>query len=203
MWLVFFWPMLCGSAVAGYRDSTYLYYPMFWWIDGQMQQGEFPLWMPFENTGFPLLADGTSSLLYPGKAIFWLRWMSFPARYGWYLALHVLLAAGGSYSLARTLGANRWGATLAAISYAFGGSVLFQVCNVIYLISAAWLPWALRAVWKMNQSRAIAGTTIWASICCSMMILGGDPQMVYHVGLIAAVTAMIYTAKIFALTGQN
>ena len=162
-----------------------------------MQQGEFPLWMPFENTGYPLLADGTSSLLYPGKAIFWLRWMSFPARYGWYLALHVLLAAGGSYSLARTLGANRWGATLAAISYAFGGSVLFQVCNVIYLISAAWLPWALRCVWKMNQPTATVVTTVGASVCCSMMIFGGDPQMVYHVGLIAAVTTMIYAGKHF------
>ena len=165
-----------------------------------MQQGEFPLWMPFENTGFPLLADGTSSLLYPGKAIFLLRSISFPARYGWYLALHVLLAAGGSYALARTLGANRWGATLAAISYAFGGSVLFQVCNVIYLISAAWLPWALRCVWKMNQTRPRAGNTIYASICCSMMILGGDPQMVYHVGLIAAMTTLAFTVRNFRVT---
>ena len=182
--------MLCGNVVAGYRDSSYLYYPMFQWVDWQMEQGSFPLWMPYENTGFPLLADGTSSLLYPGKAIFLLRWMSFPARYGWYLALHVLLAAGGSYWMAKTLGANRWGATLAAISYAFGGSVLFQVCNVVYLVSAAWLPWALMFVWKMNRSGGGTKATFAAAVCCSMMILGGDPQMVYHVGLIAAVTCV-------------
>jgi hypothetical protein len=190
MWLFFFWPMLCGSVVAGYRDSAYLYYPMFQWVDWQMSQGNFPLWMPYENTGFPLLADGTSSLLYPGKAIFLLRWMSFPARYGWYLALHVLLAAAGGYQLAKTLGANRWGATLAGISYGFGGSVLFQVCNVVYLVSAAWLPWALTCVWNMNRARSGTQATLAAAVCCSMMILGGDPQMVYHVGLIAAVTAV-------------
>lgn len=180
--------MLCGSVVAGYRDSSYLYYPMFQWVDWQMSQGSFPLWMPYENTGFPLLADGTSSILYPGKAIFLLRWISFPARYGWYLALHVLLAAAGSYFMAKTLGANRWGATLAAISFAFGGSVLFQVCNVVYLVSAAWLPWALMYVWKMNRPGATIQSTLAASVCCSMMILGGDPQMVYHVGLIAVAT---------------
>lgn len=195
MWLAFFWPMLCGSAVAGYRDSSYFYYPMFQWVDWQLQQGHFPLWMPNENTGFPLLADGTSSLLYPGKAIFLLRWMSFPARYGWYLALHVLLAAAGSYRLAKTLRANRWGATLAAISYAFGGSVLFQVCNVVYLVSAAWLPWALTAVWNMSRAGSPIKATLAASVCCSMMILGGDPQMVYHVGLIAAVSAIVAGAS--------
>jgi len=204
MWLVFFWPMLCGNVIAGYRDSSYLYYPMFQWTDWQMSQGNFPLWMPYENTGFPLLADGTSSLLYPGKAIFWLRWLSFPARYGWYLALHVLLAATGSYWMAKTLGANRWGATLTAIGYAFGGSVLFQVCNVVYLVSAAWLPWALMYVWRMNHDSsrtesAVAGSTtratLAASVCCSMMILGGDPQMVYHVGLIAAVTTVVSALK--------
>ena len=196
--------MLCGNVIAGYRDSSYLYYPMFQWTDWQMSQGNFPLWMPYENTGFPLLADGTSSLLYPGKAIFWLRWLSFPARYGWYLALHVLLAATGSYWMAKTLGANRWGATLTAIGYAFGGSVLFQVCNVVYLVSAAWLPWALMYVWRMNHDSsrtesAVAGSTtratLAASVCCSMMILGGDPQMVYHVGLIAAVTTMVSALK--------
>lgn len=197
MWLAIFWPMLTGSAIAGYRDSTYLYYPLFQWIDWQMQQGEFPLWMPYENSGFPLLADGTSSLLYPGKGIFWLRFLSFPARYGWYLALHVLLAAGGSFWMAKTLGANRWGATLAAIAYAFGGSVLFQVCNVIYLISAAWLPWALCCVWKMVITQATAASAIGAGVCCSIMILGGDPQMVYHVGLIAAATTIVCITKNF------
>ena len=180
--------------VAGYRDSTYLYYPMFQWIDWQMEQGEFPLWMPYENTGFPLLADGTSSLLYPPKAIFWLRSFSFPARYGWFLALHVLWAAAGAYAMAKTLGANRWGAALAGISFAFGGSVLFQVCNVVYLVSASWLPWALTCVWKMNRNLSQQGLSqniFWAitgSVCCSMIILGGDPQMVYHVGLIALMT---------------
>lgn len=192
LWLLFFWPMLIGESVAGYRDSSYLYYPIFRWIDLEIAAGNFPLWMPFDNSGFPLLADGTSSMLYPGKLVFHLRWLDFPTRYGIYLAMHVLLAALATRWFALTLGANRWGATVAGLSFAFGGSVLFQVCNVVYLVSAAWLPIALTCVWKM--------LTHWQSIpyrwamgagaACAMMILGGDPQMVYHCGLIALLSIL-------------
>ncbi len=179
--------MVSGQTVVGFRDSAYLYYPLFEWIDEQWKSGEIPLWNPYCNLGMPIVGDGTPSLLYPGKLIFWCRFLSFPSRYGIYLAVHLLLAGVGTYGLARILRANTAGATLAAISYAFGGVVLFQVTNVIYLVSAAWLPLALGCVWRMNKT----SNPIWSigtGICCAMTILGGDPQMVYHVGLIAAAT---------------
>ena len=197
LWLLFFWPMMAGQEIAGYRDSSYLYYPMFQWIDQEIAAGNFPLWMPFDDLGFPLLADGTSSMLYPGKLVFHLRFLSFPSRYGIYLAMHVLLAALGAFWLSRTLKARPWGACLAAISFAFGGSLLFQVCNVIYLVSGAWLPVALSCIWKMldqHQKRPFVWA-IAAGALCAMMILGGDPQMVYHVGLIALFSIVCFALK--------
>ena len=188
-WLWIFWPILTGEMVVGFRDSAYLYYPLFQWIDAQWAVGEIPLWNPFCNFGMPVVADGTSSVFYPGKLVFFLRFLSYPARYGIYLAMHIPLAAIGSYWFARTLKANRAGATLAAFSFAFGGSVLFQVTNVVYLVSAAWLPFGLCCVWKFFRT----GQFRWATgggVCCALMILGGDPQMVYHVGLITIATAI-------------
>ena len=163
LWLLFFWPMMAGQEIAGYRDSGYLYYPMFQWIDQEIAAGNFPLWMPFDDSGFPLLADGTSSMLYPGKMVFHLRSLSFPSRYGIYLAMHVLLAAIGTFSLARALTARPWGACVAAISFAFGGSLLFQVCNVIYLVSGAWLPVALTCVWKMLEGQSRLGESSYVT----------------------------------------
>ncbi len=186
-WLWIFWPVMTGEKVIGFRDSAYLYYPLFKWIDAQWAAGEIPLWNPFCNFGMPVVADGTSSVFYPGKLVFFCRFLSYPARYGIYLAMHVPLAAAGAYWFSRTLRANRGGSTLAAFSFAFGGSVLFQVTNVIYLVSAAWLPFALCCVWKM----IVTGQLRWAvaaGVACALMILGGDPQMVYHVGLIAVAT---------------
>ncbi len=180
---------MSGQTVCGFRDSAYLYYPLFEWIDAQWASGEIPLWNPYCNFGMPVVGDGTSSIFYPGKLIFFCRFLEFPARYGIYLAIHIPIAATGTYWFARTLKANPTGATLAAFAFAFGGSVIFQVCNAIYLVSAAWLPFALCCVWKMVKS----GQYRWAiaaAVCCTLMILGGDPQMVYHVGLIALVTIL-------------
>ncbi len=189
LWLLFFWPLILGQMVPGFRDSSYLYYPYFQWIDQQLASGEMPLWNPLCGYGYPLVADGTSSVFYPGKLIFFLRFLDYPARYGNFLASHVLLAAGGAFWFSKTMKANKVGATLSAIGYAFGGAVLFQVNNCPYLISAAWLPFALMCVWNMVRTsnwRWVIG----GAVCCALMILGGDPQMVYHVGLIALATIL-------------
>jgi hypothetical protein len=184
MWLWFCGPMMLGQTVVGFRDSGYLYYPMFEAIDAVWASGKIPLWNPYCNFGLPVVADGTSSVFYPGKLVFLARFLAYPSRYGIYLSMHVLLAAIGTYWMARFFKCNRAGATLAAVSYAFGGPVIFQVTNVIYLVSAAWLPIALVCVWQLLATRRL-GWAVAGGGVCAMMILGGDPQMVYHVGLIA------------------
>ena len=185
VWLWFCGPMMCGRTVVGFRDSAYLYFPMFEAIDAAWAQGKVPLWNPFCNFGMPLVADGTSSVFYPGKVIFAARFLSYPSRYGIYLGVHVLLAAVSTYWLARGMRCRRSGATIAAIAFAFGAPVVFQTTNVIYLVSAGWLPIALVGVWRFLNTQRIAWSLL-AAVACAMMILGGDPQMVYHVGLIAA-----------------
>ena len=194
IWIWFFGPMMMGREVVGFRDSAYLYYPLFEWIDAQWAAGEIPLWNPFCNFGMPVVGDGSSSVFYPGKLVFFCRFLSYPSRYGIYLALHIPLAAVGAFGFARFLGAEKIGATLAAFAYPFGGVVLFQVTNVIYLVSAAWFPWAMICILKMVQTKKLK----WAlglAMVCAMMILGGDPQMVYHVGLISVVTLGVQCAR--------
>ena len=176
---------MCGQTVVGFRDSANLYFPMFEAIDTAWAQGKVPLWNPFCNFGLPLVADGTSSVFYPGKAIFAARFLDYPSRYGIYIGLHVLLAAASTYWLARTMRCQQSGATIAAIAFAFGAPVVFQATNVIYLVSAAWLPIAVLGVWRFLNTQQIAWPLL-AAVACAMMILGGDPQMVYHAGLIAA-----------------
>ena len=187
IWFIVFWPMNTGQSVVGFRDSAYLYYPYFKWIDQVWAAGELPLWNPYCDLGYPVVGDGTSSVFYPGKLLFFLRFLDYPVRYGWYLSLHVLLAAAGAYRLARRLGAEPLGATVAGFAYGFGGSVLFQVCNVVFLVSSAWLPFGLVAVWSMMKSSR-PRHSIHAGTVAALMILGGDPQMAYLLAVIAAMT---------------
>ena len=68
------------------------------------------------------------------------------------------------------------------MTYAFGAPVLFQYCNVIFLVGAAWLPLGFLAVdrWLRLGSRpALLGL----AIVLAMQTLGGDPQSAYLLGL--------------------
>lgn len=183
MWLGIFWPIILGQQVVGFRDSAYLYYPLFKWIDAQWAAGSIPLWNPHCNFGMPVVHDGSSSVFYPGKIVFFIRALSYPARYGIYIAIHIPIAAAGTYWFARVLKAKPVGATLAAISFSFSGYVLFQTTNVVYLVSSAWLPFALCSVWLMFRQPKLKWA-VGTGIFCALMILGGDPQMCYHVGLV-------------------
>ncbi len=191
LWLILTADLLLGLSVVGYRDSGYLYYPLFESIDQACSSGRAPLLNPNCNFGFPTAADGSSSVFYPGKLVFWFRWLPFPARYGCYQSIHLLIAAAGSFLLARKLGLDRTAATLSALTYAFGAPVIFQATNVIYLVSAAWLPFALREVHSMASHNQPWSATLKAAAYCALILLGGDPQMVYHVGLIALATLTV------------
>ena len=46
----------------------------------------------------------------------------------------------------RGWGTTWFGSALASLAYAFGAPILFQYCNVIYLVGAAWLPLGVHAV---------------------------------------------------------
>ena len=116
--------------------------------------GRVPLWNPQENCGVPVLADTTSSVFYPGKLLFALP-LPYAAAYK--LVRGRPRAAGGGSGVLCWPGAGGrrgWRPRLAAVSYAFGGSVLFQYCNVVFLVGAAWLPVALLAADRMLVRRS-------------------------------------------------
>ena len=183
-----FAPALDGGSSFAFRDAAHYYHPLFEYIRGEWGRGQLPLWNPYENIGMPLLAENTSSVFYPGKLIFALP-LDYTLLYNLYIVLHVLLAAAGVYRLARRFGSSELAAGLAAMSYAFGGSVLFQYCNVVFLVGAAWLPWAALSADRMLRERSVR-SAIGLGVILALMIAGGDPQMAYSAGLLAALYAL-------------
>ena len=177
-----------GSIVIGLRmpvlcDAGHFYEPLFEWNAEQAQTGDLPVWNANANLGTPVAADATSSAFYPGKFVFRCHFLPFETLNGIYTSLHILMAAIGIFVFARNLKCHRVASTLTAISFAFGGSILFQTSNVVFLVGAAWLPWAALAVWNIHRNRQWHWSLL-LSLSLSMMVLGGDPQMAYHVGLI-------------------
>ena len=179
--LVIFAAALATNQVFAFRDAAHFYYPLFQWTADQLRQGQLPLWNPLEDLGTPVVADATSSVFYPGKLMFLL-----PGPFGYwykvYIVAHVFLCGVMSYRLARHWHAQASAATLAALSYALSGSVLFQYCNVVYLVGAAWLPAAIQSGDRLISAGGIRNL-IALAVCLSMMVLGGDAQLAYHTGM--------------------
>ncbi len=183
-WAVMFGAIAIGARIPVLCDAGHFYEPMFQWNSEQTQAGALPLWNANENLGTPVAADATSSVFYPLKQIFLIKFIPFHTLNGIYTSIHILIAALGIFFCALKLKCRQSGATVAALSFAFGGSVLFQTSNIVFLVGAAWLPWAAMAVWQIHRTRQWRWAWVLALVL-SMMVLGGDPQMAYNVGLMS------------------
>ena len=63
--------------------------------------------------------------------------------------------------------------------------ILFQYCNVVYLVGAAWLPLGMHAVDRWVRLGRRWG--LWElALVLAMQVLGGDPQAAFLLGLSGA-----------------
>ncbi len=186
--------MLLGDRVVCYRDSAYLYLPLYHWIEEETQASGLPLWNPYEDFGYSPLADTSSALLYPGKLIFRLPLGTYTYRYGLYLSVHLLVASLGAAWMARRFGVRPLWSSIAGISFGFSGPVAFQTTNAIFLVGAAWLPWALGAYWMATTRRWI-GWAVLTGMFLALMVLGGDPQMTFFTLWVVLASSFLFVSR--------
>jgi len=184
---VCFAPAIGGRQFA-YRDAAHYYYPLYQKVQAEWDAGRVPLWENEENAGMPYLGNPTAAVLYPGKLIY--AALPYPLAARAYVIAHILLAVAGMLLLAKALGMGTTGAVIAGFAYAFGAPVLFQYCNVIYLVGAAWVPWGFHAIdgWLRRGRRSAIAEL---AIVLAMQVLGGDPLAAYLEGLCAGAYAIM------------
>jgi len=173
-----------------YRDAAHFYYPLYQRVQMEWEAGRWPLWEPEENAGMPLLGNPTAAVLYPGKILYALFPYAWGARL--YIVFHTILAFLGMLALMRWWGTSWVGSSMSALSYAFAVPILFQYCNIIFLVGAAWTPFGFRAVDRWLRCGRRSGLLELALIL-SLQTLGGDPQASYLTGVCAVGYALVLT----------
>jgi len=184
-----FAPALIKSEAPVFRDTGHFYYPSMKWEKEQWLSGEVPLWNQLENFGRPYLADGSSSVFYPGKLLLFLP-LKYVSIFTLYIVLHFVIAAFGSYWCGKRISGSSHGGLIACISYTLGGCLLSLHCNLIYLVGASWLPWAISAAFTLHQLPTIRSSARFA-VPLSLMTLGGDPQLALHVLMIYSLICLV------------
>lgn len=180
--LACFGGVLFGNRQFGYRDAAHYYYPLYQRVQAEWNAGRWPLWEPEENSGMPLLGNPTAAVLYPGKIIYALLPYAWGARV--YVIAHVVLAFVAMLALMRSWGTSWTGSGLSALAYAFGVPILFQYCNIIFLVGAAWIPLGFHAAdrWlRLGRRSAL----LELAVVLVMQTLGGDPESSYVMGICA------------------
>ena len=173
-------PVLLHDRQFGFRDAGHYYYPLHARVQKEWSEGRWPLWEAEENAGMPLIGNPTAAVLYPGKLIFALLPYAWAARI--YIVAHSVLAFAAMLALMRFWGISWGGSGLSALGYTFGAPILFQYCNIIYLVGAAWLPLGVLAIDKwVRLGRRIA--ILELAFALAMQVLGGDPQAAYLLGI--------------------
>lgn len=178
--LFFYRSVLFQGEQFGFRDAAHFYYPLYHKVQAEWEAGRWPLWDPSENAGMPLLGNPTAAVLYPLKTIYAVLPYAWGARL--YAIIHTALAFAGMVVLVRSWGTSWVGSMIAGLSYAFGGPVVFQYCNIIFLVGAAWVPWGILAIdqWvRLKRPRALA----LLGVVLALQVLGGDPESAYLLGL--------------------
>jgi hypothetical protein len=147
-------------------------------------EGRIPLWNDREGTGFPEFAEPTAATFYPGKILFALP-LPWGARWFFYFVGHAGVACFGARRFARSCGLTSSAGLFAGAAYAASGEILFQSCNPVYLVGAAWPPWALAEALRLRRTPKLSHA-VGLAASTTMAFLGGDPQTVYHVALLIA-----------------
>ena len=156
-------PLTLAGRLASSADLDAFYAPFATFLHDRLAAGDLPFWAPGAFSGQPFLADAQSGVTYPPMLL--ASWLLGPIDALRAVAtFHYLIAALGTYALARQLRASRTGSAFGAIAFAASGHLVARSAALGLLGGAAWLAPALalaEAAATARPSRrgfAIAGT---------------------------------------------
>jgi hypothetical protein len=146
-----------------------------------IRAGHLPLWTSQLCSGYPLIGAPADPL---GLALFTL----LPPAPALDVLLIVLLlvAAHGTYSLARRFGADRSGAVLAGLGFAGSGYIATQLQHLSIMSTIVWLPVGLLLIDRVLEPAAGKRGLLLATLglVYANQVLAGFPQAAHICGLV-------------------
>ncbi len=170
--------IIFGGQTLYWSDLTWIHYPRHIFAAQEWLAGRIPLWDPYQHNGLPFLAETQVGTLYLFSALF-LSSLTPSLELSLFILLHFTLAAIFTYILARSLDLSPTAATVAGLSFGFGGFLMAQVANLNIMTGAVWLPLILYGAIQSIRHRSwlIAMLT---GIPLSFQIFTAQPQVVFY-----------------------
>ncbi len=180
-----------GTRVFTYRDAGLFTYPVTYYFRDSFWHGHWPLWNPYNNCGIPFLAQWNTLTLYPGSLIYLL--LPMPWSLNFYLIAHVFMAALGMYWLCPYWFGSRFGASVAAMAFAWNGLTLQFLAWSSHIAALAWMPWVVLTC--ARATREGGRRWVWAALAGACQMLTGAPETVLFTWLIVGAMVVLDVAQ--------
>ncbi len=187
-----FAPVLFRGELFYSGDTARLYLPAQTALQRALRSGRLPWWTPELGLGYPLVAEGEVAALYP-LTLLLSSWLAPEVVITVQILLHYALMWLGAWLLGQRLGLGRGVAAVAALVWALGGFNLAHLGHVSILRVAAWLPWTLWLMARLEpglSARRTTGRLLALALVVAMQGLAGHPHMALLNGLAAGLYAV-------------
>lgn len=141
--------LLQGSVLFDLLDVVF---PFRYYFSLCVQEGYFPHWNPFIQTGVPYYADLQAPTYYP--ELFLISLFTYYNLYiiQFLLLFYICVSAVGMYKLAYEFTSCHRSSLFASLSYALSGFMIGHGQHLFLLIGAAWLPFVLLHFIRMHTN---------------------------------------------------
>lgn len=194
--LIFFWPHISGSAFL-WEDFREFTYPNWVFAARNVASGVTPYWNPYTFNGMPFAADLQVGFYYPLNHLMFI--ISGETLSVWWaqfiIILHYPIAMIGMWLLARSMGLNFWGSTLAGFAYGLTGMLVVHMIHANMVEHLSWFPMIVYFFRRGLKERRLLPSLL-AGIVLGVSFLSGHPQSSLYIVLFLAAFAAyeIYAA---------
>lgn len=168
-----YWPISSFTYGLVQGDTLDCWMPWRWFIAQAMQDGHFPLWDPYAQSGYPIYADLQGPAWYPpsimlagtvGHTLYTLQALFLG---------YVIIGGVGFMRLVRQRGTDARIALVIGLAYSLGGFFTAHQMHFYAVISGAWLPWLLAAQLR-SMDRPAWRPAVEAAIFQALLLTGGN-----------------------------
>jgi len=184
--------LIVRGEVPFFRDLGTYFYPLRLSVAESFRAGELPLWDRRLAQGFPLLAAFQPGVFYP----FHILLSVVPLFLGIRLlfVIHFIIAAVGAYKLLRHWRYPAALATIGALTFSLGGTVVSLSNLLNHFQSAVWLPWVL-LTWRQLLDAPGWRKFLLFSVTSALQFLAGSPEFFAMSVLLLVVDGLRFRSK--------
>jgi hypothetical protein len=173
---LFFYDLYNGRYLLTERDlGPYFIPPRFFWVES-IKNGDFPLWNPYQFSGYPFFANPQHAILYPLNVLFFI--LPFDVAFNTIIILHFFLGGLFTYLLLRDLRVSPSGSLLSGLIFMLSGHLLSLHSLLTCLLSVIWTP-LIMLFFRRALIHPGLRNEILTAVFMTISFLGGGVEIVY------------------------